>query len=79
MDKSHTVILMFSTVPVENNRYNFLNPELNKILGKCYFLCISISSKLNQDIWITGYVCVEALRKLLSARLEPVLWEPVHM
>ena len=48
---------MFSTVPVENNRYNFLNPELNKILGKCYFLCISISSKLNQDIWITGYVC----------------------
>ena len=57
MDKSHTIILMFSTVPIENNRYNFLNPELNKILGKCYFLFISISSKLNQDIWITGYVC----------------------
>ena len=48
-DKSHTIILIL--------HYNFLNPKLNKILGKCYFNCISISSKFNQDIWITGYVC----------------------
>ena len=46
-DKSHTIILIL--------HYNFLNPELNKILGKSYFNCISISSKFNQDIWITGY------------------------
>ena len=62
MDKSHTVILMFSTVPVANNRYSFLNTELNEILGKCYFLRISISSKLNQDIWITGYVCGSSMK-----------------
>ena len=40
-----------------DNKYNFLSHELNKILGKFYFLCISIISKLYQDIWITGHVC----------------------